>query len=545
MKWVEKKSLEPLSDRWIIDFSPYRKAYFQMALLLILFAILYAHTFAALVQMWWNSDDYSHGFLVPFISFYLVWIKREQLSQTKIEPNLWGGIPIILLAGLMLVASKLGGFIILQEISLLVMIAGLVLLLAGKVLLMNLAMPIGYLTFMIKLFGEGSDQIHWPFQLLAANIGTWILQFFGFSVFQEANFIQLPDITLEVAAACSGIRFLMSTIAIGIPLAYLTQRTWARKIGLILFAVTISILANGLRVALIGIWTSYYGPEMIHGPFHIFYGVFVSWIGFVALFGGAWLFGRGSKKDNHAFSNHSSGSEKFQEKFPEGGWEKRVQIIQWNRSWCIAVLLLITMGSYANIHRISPLRLEKGFTAFPMSIGNWLGEEVDPTIENLKVQKADSEMARIYRGGAGQNVNLYIGYFDSQNEEKKLVTYTTSWKFHRGEVKVDVPVGSGQFYQVNQVVLKEGNDRRVVLFWYDLNGKVVASRYTAKLWSLWDALLFGRTNGALVALFVPLEEDSNIEQVLKNEKIFLRDLIPELREYLDSNLKGINGRKMS
>jgi exosortase/archaeosortase family protein len=95
--------------------------------------------------------------------------------------------------------------------------------------------------------------------------------------------------TLEVAEECSGVRYLISIIAIGIPLAYFTQRNWWRKIGLVITSVIIGILSNGVRVAFVVLCAYYYGKNNIQGPFHMFQGLFVSIVGFIFLFISAWL----------------------------------------------------------------------------------------------------------------------------------------------------------------------------------------------------------------------------------------------------------------
>jgi len=264
----------------------------QLATLLALFGALYTPVFAILVRSWWGSDIYRHGFLVPFISLFLVWRMRARLAQLPPAPSYAFGVPLVLLAGLMLFVGKLGAVIaVLQELSLLVMIAGLVLLLLGPLYLKALALPILYLLFMIPLLADHTDWVHWPFQLLAANVGVWLLQSVGIPALREAQFIALPRITLEVAEACSGIRLMISVIAIGIPLAYVTQRTWPRRVILVACAVVIGILANSFRVAAIGVW-AYFGGEVLKGPFHVLQAMFAAWVGYVALFVGAWLLAR-------------------------------------------------------------------------------------------------------------------------------------------------------------------------------------------------------------------------------------------------------------
>jgi len=94
---------------------------------------------------------------------------------------------------------------------------------------------------------------------------------------------------LEVAEECSGVRYLISIIAIGIPLAYFTQRGWWRKVALVITAVIIGILSNGVRVAFVVLCAYYYGKNNIQGPLHMFQGLFVSIVGYIFLFISAWL----------------------------------------------------------------------------------------------------------------------------------------------------------------------------------------------------------------------------------------------------------------
>jgi EpsI family protein len=502
----------------------------HIPVLLALFVIIYAPTMAALVRMWWSSDDYSHGFLVPFIALYLVWLKREQLSRLPAAPNLWIGLPVMAAAGLLFILGDLGGVVLLQELSMIVMIAGLAALLFGAAHLNVLALPIAYLLFMVKLFGEGPDGFHRPFQLLASDIGVWLLHAFGFSAYQDGIYIHLPRITLEVAAACSGVRFLVSIIAIGIPLAYMTQKGWTRRIGLVSFAVIIAILANGLRVALIGVW-AYNGDVDIHGPRHVLYGTFVSWVGFIALFAGAWFLSSGREGEARRAVPQTTAHEQIGRE-PILHRERMSQDGRMMRSSLSAIVLLCAVGGYYYFHGVTPFPLQTDLHTFPSVIGEWQGEVLDPRTETLRVDGADEALTRIYRDPAGRAVTLYIGYFDDQIQGKELVGYKTSWKFHRGETKVTIPTEAGRTHLVNQAMLPDSGGSRAVLFWYDFNGRIIASRYEAKLWTIWDALTRGRTNGALVVVSAPVEQRDHIERVFDDERRFIHDAMPSIDRYL-------------
>jgi exosortase len=195
----------------------------------------------------------------------------------------------MLMSSLMLMTGNIGGVLIFQELSLIIMIPGLILMLFGTRYLMVLVLPLAYLILMVPILDEVIDRVHWPFQIFSARMGSTILRIFDIPFFLRSNYFELPSMTLEVAEECSGVRYLMSIIAIGIPLAYFTQRGWLRKVALVIIAVITAILTNGVRVTLIVIWAYYYGAKDIHGPFHMFQGLFVSIVGFVFLFVWAWL----------------------------------------------------------------------------------------------------------------------------------------------------------------------------------------------------------------------------------------------------------------
>jgi len=470
----------------------------KAAVLALAFVVLYSQVFTSLVRMWWSSDDYSHGFIVPFISLYMIWSKREALGRINISPNLVFGVPVLLASGLILIAGKLGGVIRLQEISLIVMASGLVLTLLGRFYLRVLALPLAYLFFMIKVLGDGPEKFHWPFQLLAANIGIGILHTLGFPAYHEAQFIQLPNMTLEVASACSGVRFLISIIAIGIPLAFFTQRTLARRVLLIAFGVVTAIIMNGVRVAFIGVWV-YYGGSAVHGPLHVFQGVFVAWFGFAALFAGAWFLSRGDRK----LALTRKGTAPGHGTTPWRNIAEASGTSGWRNAWVASLLVITLTGAYYYLHRVYPAQMRPALKNLPMAFDGWRAQSLNPSTESLRLEAADDEVLRVYSRADGSSALFYMGYFEQQWPGKQLVSYLTSWRFHRNETQSSITTSNGLKYTVNRAVLHDGADKRVVYFWYDINGRFTPSRYKTKLWSLWDSLSVNRDNGAIIAVSAP------------------------------------------
>lgn len=250
----------------------------------------YAHVLKAIVTQWWTNNLYSYGFLIPPISLYLIWLRRETIQLLRPRPNCMGGGALLGAGFTMLILGHAGSILTLQELSLPVTLSGLILSLLGTQVLKSLAFPLAYLLFMIPAWEVLTDHLHLPFQLLSATIGLALLQSVGIPAFRDGVYIELPQITLEVAQVCSGVNYLIAVIAIGVPLAVLFLDGWRRRALLLGLSIVVATLSNGLRVALIGL-LAYHGflPGDIHGPFHVLQGILVSMIGYAALFAGLLL----------------------------------------------------------------------------------------------------------------------------------------------------------------------------------------------------------------------------------------------------------------
>lgn len=249
-----------------------------------LLVTLYGEVVPRLVLHWYRDGDYSHGFLVPLLAGYFVWERRQKLLSTPIAPSLWGA-GILGLGLLLLIFGSVGAELYLQRISLLVVIAGLVLLLFGRGFLRTLAFPIAFLFFMVPLPTIVRDSVALPLQMFAAKTAALSLFSLGIPVLREGNVIVLASTTLEVAEACSGIRSLQALLALGTVYAYFTQTARWKQALLIILSIPIAIAANAFRVSGTGILAHYLGMEVAEGFYHTFSGLVIFIVAFVFLFG--------------------------------------------------------------------------------------------------------------------------------------------------------------------------------------------------------------------------------------------------------------------
>ena len=246
-------------------------------------AWLYADVIQKLVSDWAHDDNYSHGFLIPPLAGYFIWERRDRLARAVLRPSVWG-IGVVVASLGVLVAGILGAEYFLSRVSLIGVMAGSVLFLAGWQHLRIVAFPLVFLLLMIPLPAIVFNQIAFPLQIFASRFGTEVLQVCAVPVLREGNVIVLASTKLEVAEACSGIRSLISLLTLGILFGYFTDcRLWVRTV-IALSTIPIAIMANGIRVAGTGLAAHFYGPEAAEGFFHTFSGWLVFLVAFVMLF---------------------------------------------------------------------------------------------------------------------------------------------------------------------------------------------------------------------------------------------------------------------
>lgn len=498
----------------------------RLVVLAVAFAFAFAHTAPFLLNTW-SYPDFSHGIIVPFVSLYLVWVRREALKDLPFEPSYFYGIPVVLAGAALLILGSTGSVVVVEETSVIVMVPGLVLLLFGKRYLKALALPVGYLVLMVPVLTPFLEAIYWPLQLVTAKLAGMMLSLSGVPVFQSGQFIDLPNISLEVAEACSGAQFLVSVLAIAIPLAYLSLKTASARAALFALSVLITIAANSLRVTLIGYLAYVYDKKTaLHGPYHILTGYFVFMVGFFFLFLSAWALSRVFSPA--APQRRASVKDAWQ---GPGNRDRTENERSFQTAWVLSLAVLLSLGAFVQTYRPVPVPLRESIAEIPLSIDSWVGESIIHDADPLKVPGADFETSRIYKNAEGKVLKLYVGYLMYQKQDKELIHVHFSGLYDKIK-QVEVALGDGASIRINKAVMREGGKDFLVLFWYDLSGRVVADRYEAKFLSAVNGLVHRRTNGAVVIIKSEIGETGGTQKVLADAEGFIRALVPVLKNYL-------------
>ena len=273
---LDPDALAPGASSWV-------RVAWLAPLVSLLLSALYGPTLVLLGRQWWDDSNYTHGFLVPLFSGYLVWRQRAQLRALLPRGNALG-LPVLLAGIAALLLGDVAAELFLMRASLIVVLAGLVLFHLGCAVFRVVLFPLAFLLFMVPLPAILFYAITFPLQSLAAQQAAWALDLLGVPVILDGNVIHLSQLTLGVTEACSGIRSLISLLGGAVAWAYLALPAGWMMVLFVASTVPITILANAGRVISTGLIGQWFGVEYASGFFHTFSGWAVFVFAFICLF---------------------------------------------------------------------------------------------------------------------------------------------------------------------------------------------------------------------------------------------------------------------
>lgn len=487
--------------------------YFLLALSL---TSAYFVTFTWIIHEWGTYKG-THGPVILAISLYMIWSKRQQIRQLLVRPNFISGICLTMFGCLLLILARVSSTLLLQYLSLIITLSGLVLLIWGTDHLKILWLPIVYLMFMFSLFSELLGYISIYLQDISTWIAYIILKLVRIPAVKSGEYIYLQDVTLEIARECNGINHIMALVGLSILLAYRSQNTFRKRALLIISAFFVGIFANGLRVAIIGIWIGYNKGNFAHGPFNAFYIPFIFFFGMLVIIG-----------LNKIMMEKDIGSDAKDKQYITVKTDHRITQSRIVLSHIIAIILLLMTGGYLHFNKSVPRYLEKPLSFFPTVIGSWTGKEASFTGLPFNYFSADEELKRIYTDNQGDEIKLYIGYFPHQDEERKIVSYKFDF-LQQNANKIQIPLGNN-LIEIKSTEFAAKDTAETVYFFYDINGRILVNRYVAKLATIYDAIRNKRTNASIVV--ISFHHQSDDPKMKMHALEFIRDAFPLIQRYL-------------
>ncbi|MFK5954679.1 MAG: exosortase [Desulfobacterium sp.] len=254
-----------------------------------LFAVVFYPVIKGLVLTWNGSEEYSHGFLIVPVSLWVIWMKRHQLRKIPFTP--WsGGLAMIIMALVLHVLASYAAILTLGPLAMILLIHGMVLYFFGPVMYRRILFSLLFLFLMVPIPSQIYSAMTIPLQLLVTQISTFIGGVVGIPILRQGNLIHLPEKTLQVVQACSGLRSIMALSALSALFGYLTMDTLVFRTLLFLSSIPIAIVVNIVRVVLMITGFYFFNYDLTTGIIHTVMGLLIFFIALLLLYSLSLLF---------------------------------------------------------------------------------------------------------------------------------------------------------------------------------------------------------------------------------------------------------------
>jgi exosortase D (VPLPA-CTERM-specific) len=477
----------------------------------------------------WDTEEYSHCYLIPFIVAALV-VKRLQ-EDTQYVRSSWAGVWIVCVAIALLVVGELSALYDFAQYAAVLTIIGLFIVTLGTRTTWNIAGPLGLLFFIVPLPKFVYVELSAWLQLVSSTLGVEILDLFDVPVFQDGSIIDLGGLRLEVAEACNGLRYLFPLLSLGYLAAYFLKDAWWKKIVLVLSAAPICIAMNSLRIAVIGVTVDLWGNEMAGGIVHTVEGWVVFMVSAAILMAEAYALQYIGRRGRFNLSF-----------FPSSRAPLTGPVLV--SAPMLAVLGLLGLAAVANAvglvsdrQEIRPARQD--FMDFPLTLpGGWSGRRLSLRQDELAALQLNDYVLTDFTSPSGGVVNFYVAYYASQRKGEsphspRVCIPGGGWGISDISPYAVSGVGAGRApLIVNRAIIKKGDQTQLVYYWFQERGRTIANEYAAKWYLLEDSLIKDRTDGALVRVVTPISPGTDIKVGDARLQHFLEAGLPPLREFV-------------
>ncbi len=448
-----------------------RVAWGSAAAAVVVSVIVYRTTWLGMIGAWSGSTTFGHGWAVIPIVAFLLWRGRERVARAPAQRSAIGLISVAMTVALWWLGEATQ-FSTISQLAAVATPAAVVLALAGPAALRACAFPLGYLFFAVPI----GEELVPALMEFTADFATLGLQLAGIPVYREGLFLSIPGGDFEVAKACSGVRYLIASVALATLYAFLMYRSSRRRLAFIALAVIIPIIANGLRAMLIIVLAHLSDMRLAAGVDHLVYG----WLFFGIVMGLTFWIG-GRWRETRALPEARARSDGAAAIAPYGA-----------RSQAFAAGLVIAMlcgagAAAARFENAVPSPADAAIAvALPAGIAGWSGPAFGARSDwQPQFHGAGHTSMAGYRRGA-DTVQVFAAVYWAQSQGRELINSENrlyqplQWRLVRaGEAQL--ATDSASAIGVRTLVLQRGVRRRMIAFWYVVDGTPLRSALAVKI----------------------------------------------------------------
>lgn len=518
----------------------------RIALLLLIAAclgilLIYRPTAESLVAIWERSETFAHGFLILPISLFLIWRKRRELAQLTPSPDVLG-LVVLAAAGAAWLVAAAGQVQVVQQYALVTMLVAVVIAVTGREVARTIAFPLGFLFLGVPI-GEALIP---PLMNWTAHFTVVALRLTGIPVFEEGTFFTIPSGHWSVVEGCSGLRYLIASITVGVLFAYLNYSGLRKRLWFILASIIVPIIANGLRAYMIVMIADLSDMKLALGVDHLIYGWLFFGLVMLLLFwvGSFWRDPLPAETGTMTAAAGPIGvsatpSLSAARTLADVRAEP-ARVPRTSQASLIGIALaVLAIGAVwvlysAHLDRVNAAK-SAPVLASPAPAAGWSLDSTQLTDWRPHYQGAAASLFETWRKG-DHRVAVYLGYYRNQRRGAELVTSTNIMIVQKHPVwnnMGDGPriedLGNGPV-EIRQTKLRSPVQRLLTWDWYRLAGRDLTNPYLAKLLLARDRLLDRGDDAAAIILAAPYDDrPQEAAEVLQQ---FVREMLPSINATL-------------
>ncbi|MGH1424023.1 MAG: VPLPA-CTERM-specific exosortase XrtD [Pseudooceanicola sp.] len=509
---------------------------FWFTLLVAVSLPIYWLGFASLATAW-MTPEYSHGPLIPLISLYLFLRELRQAPPvtTTERPDRRAGIAVIAFALVFGIFGNLARIPDIVTYAYIIWVGGVVLTCFGWDRGKRHQLPVLHLIFMLPL----PQFLYWKLtivlQLISSQLGVEVIRLMDIPVFLEGNVIDLGTYKLQVAEACSGLRYLFPILSFSYLFGILYRGPFWHKALLFLMAAPLTVVMNSFRIGVIGVLVNSYGIEQAEGFLHFFEGWVIFGACIAILFLTAIVLQRTTRDPKPL-------SETIDLDFEGLGHEAgRIFGIAASRGLIVATVISTVIAA-AFVLAPSPQRetvMRENFLLFPRTFGAWSGISTPLDAQTLRILKPTDYVNMTYSAaGEAAPVNFYSAFYETQAEgtgihSPEVCLPVGGWEVYSIDpTTVSFPGTVYGTFDLNRAVIEKGLSKQLVYYWFEQRGKRMTNDYAVKASVVWDGMARGRADGALVRFVTPVNEGETVQAADERMQRMMAALLPKLPRFI-------------
>jgi len=508
---------------------------FWLALATVAAGIVFADGIATMFVAW-QLPEYSHGPLIPLLSL-LLFLRHLTHIPIQSGPVTDRG-PGLVMAVFALALGLAGSAIAIGDI-----VAYALILWVGAVLLICFGWqqgrqfwaPVLHLVYMLPLPGALYYGVSTFLQGVSSELGVYFLHLLRVPVFLEGNIIDLGAYKLQVAEACSGLRYLFPILSFSYVFAVLYRGPTWHKAVLLIAAAPITVLMNSVRIAVAGVIVREWGVGHVEGFTHFFEGWVIFVISVALLWLLAWVLMRFYGQYRSVFSALDLETERL------GTQALRIGLVDASRALIAAALFAVAAAAawQAIPQREQVFIPRDPFAIFPDTLGAWEAgpqRSLDRDVERILAADDYHSVAFTNPNAAAPVDLLMVWYADQMTggvHSPEVCLPGGGWEIADLQpVDLSERFGNGAYFGANRAIIQKGVDRMLAYYWFEQQGQRTASEFQAKLQLLGGKLTNGREDSALIRLITPIQAGEDMAQAEARLLDLLGEVVGPLPQFI-------------